>query len=65
VISPKQAVQQLIDRGMTQSEIATLIGIHQASISKLLNDRQATVTHEKWSRLQVLVKTQQKTRPVS
>lgn len=63
--NPKQAVQSLIDQGMTQSEIALLVGIHQSSISKLLSGRQSTVTHEKWSRLQVLLKTKQKPRSVS
>ena len=63
--NPKQVIQSLIDHGLTQTEIAQLSGITQSSISKLLNNQQATVTHEKWSRLQTLIKTQQKARPVS
>ena len=63
--SPKQAIQTLIDRGMTQSEIASLVGISQSSVSKLLSGRQSSVTHEKWNRLQTLIKAQQKARLVS
>lgn len=45
-ISPRQAMQELFDRGYTQTEIAKATAMKQASVSRILSGARVAISHE-------------------
>lgn len=45
-ISPRQAMQELFDRGYTQTEIAKATAMKQASVSRIISGARVAISHE-------------------